>query len=276
MIYNQFSTKYNQTYLQNLLEFQCRASQFYCEGEYFVDFYPSFGTKPGGDTDFLVYGQAVGGWGTGIGSHTPLEHDKLEKSITFSNSYCGAKGHCPLDWVNVQWTKTLYTGHMSDPILRAHYEIRDPNYWAHRSFFWNTTFKTISDYYSYDREDWDWTKQMVWSNLYKIAPEESNPNQVQMLMQQPLAYELVKLEIEELQPKYCIVLTNREWWLPFGYYLNTKPIEYDKSLFGEIVSLEQYQSTIIIVTSRPRWGTGEVHAKHICDLLKSKNLISGN
>jgi hypothetical protein len=269
-IYNQFSDAYNKLYIENLLCFQSRAFQYYKSNEWFVNFYPSFGIKPIEKTDFLFIGQAVNGWGTGFNISSPFDKvEKLRESISYSNNYCAEKKHTPLDWVNIRWTKNLYNEHMNDPILRKSYPPSEAaNYWASKSFFWNVTFKTLCDYYTLGRNSWAWSGKMVWTNLYKIAPEDANPNNIHCCMQQPFASELIKFEINELKPKHCIVPTNLEWWLPFRFHLNTNILKYDMKEYPQIAAVEKYNNTLIIITNRPYVGNTDEFASQIIKTIK--------
>ena len=270
MAYLNLSDQYNNTYIENIITFQKRAYHYYNEDEWFVDFYPSIGVKEGESVPFLFIGQAVGGWSTGFMTKKNLDRtSKISESKALSNRYCYEKDHSPLDWVNVSWTKSLLNGHMSDPVMKKHYEYLTQNFYiAQKSFFWNVAFKVVSDFHGYSRDDWDWAKKMVWSNLYKIAPDSNNPNYAQMQMQQPLASELIKMELDEMAPRYCVVLTNIDWWLPFSYHLNTEKINYNKIHFSEIKAVEKYKDTLILVTTRPRIGNGEIHAQQILSFIQ--------
>ncbi len=258
-----FSAKYDELYAQNIIEFQKRTlGSGIQEGDY-VDFYPSLGSKAIQETEFLILGQAVNGWGSGFSLNQTIDQAKVAESIASSNCFRGSKGHSPLDWVNVQRTNSIYDEICIDEEARAFYS---GTYRTYRSFFWNVAYKLICDYYHIDRGSWEWSKKMVWSNLYKIAPHEANPNFEQQAFQQPIAAELIRQEIEELNPKFCIVLTNLAWWEPFQELLGTTTVSSD-NLPPDIVSLEKYRNTTIVVTTRPRFGNGEGHVKQILEVI---------
>jgi len=262
--YNKLSEDYDSLYIQNILEFQKRQLEINKEDNYYVDFYPSLGIKNSETTEFLVCGQAVNGWSSGFGLYEKIDQIKLLNSIKSSNKYLSEKNHTPIDWVNFQWSNSIYNDHCKEEIIRNFY---DGTYRAYRSFFWNVTYKLICDYYNIDRRSFNWSKKLVWSNLYKIAPEDANPNWFERELQQPLSSELLKKEIEELNPRFCVVLTNLDWWLPFRERIQTKIIEYDNSL-DEIVSLEYYFNTKIIVTNRPKVAKSDKFVEQILELIK--------
>lgn len=191
-IYNSLSNEYNALYLENILQFQMKALETLVASKhdnYYVVFYPSFGVISGERPDFLVYGQAVNGWNTGFSLSDLVTPEKVEESIAGSNSYLVELDHCPLDWVNVHWSNSTYNNAC-------------------------VTYKLICDFYGLERSSWKWSRKLVWSNLYKIAPEDKNPDWFDRNLQQPGSCKLVQKEIEELNPKYCIVLTNEKWWKP--------------------------------------------------------------
>lgn len=262
-LYNQFSKEYNTLYLENILQFQKQAQELNFGDKCFVDFYPSFGIKENETSDFLIYGQAVNGWGSGFNLSERVYDEKIKHSIQSSNEIPAESDHCPLDWVNVQWSNSSYLK-IQDDKLRTFYS---GSYRTHRSFFWNVTYKLICDYYNIDRNSWDWSKKLVWSNLYKIAPDKANPDYDERNMQQPLSSDLVRKEIEEVHPKYCIVLTNDYWWEPFRETLRTTILQ-KSSLLTEIVSYEKYNQTEIIVTNRPRMGDSDLFVNQILQLIK--------
>jgi hypothetical protein len=110
---------------------------------------------------------------------------------------------------------------------------------------------------------------MVWSNLYKVAPDGSNPNEIEKKMQEETSIKLLKKELDELKPKYCIVLTNKSWWLPFQEKLGFKNLSIPANL-SEIEIINKYNNTLILVTTRSRVGAGEIHVKQILELVKSQ------
>lgn len=234
---------------------------------WFVDFYPSLGIKPNETCDLLFYGQALNGWASGFDVFGSVDELKVRESITTSNKYFAKLNHSPLDWVNVRWSNSTFNSITVDEDAR-HFYTNGSNYRTFRSFFWKVIFKLTCDYYNLERESWDWAKKIAWSNLYKIAEDGANPNFFLREQQVINSVELVRKEIEELKPKYCIILTNFEWWQPFQKLIGTTPMPYDKT-FDSIVSVEQYYQTKLIITTRPRFGSGENHVKQILTLLRA-------
>lgn len=262
--YNTLSSDYDKLFIRNIEEFK---KQAYKNRKYAV-FYPSFGTPKGDKTEFLIYGQAVKGWGSVFNSSVELNKEQLlREAIDYSNDYYQERNHSPLDWVNVYWGKNYYRRFVT---TQAEKEFYPPvSYSLFRSFFWNVIYKLICRYYGLDENGLDWSKKLVWSNLYKIAPaERKNPNDEECLWQEKLSIDLVKKEIEEIRPKFCIVLTNDSWWQPFRASLKTEMLSYAKLKSGIVESIERYKDTKIIVTTRPFRGSSNKHVKEILELIK--------
>jgi hypothetical protein len=268
-IYNQLSDEYNELYFQNVSKFIDSIRENNPEPNYFVNFYPSFGIKKNEPCEFLIVGQAVNGWRSGCSTEEKLEAKSIvENAISASNSFFERDNHSPLDWVNIHWTKSLLASHREDDEKANFYNTGD--YVAYRSFFWKVTYKLINDYYKRDRESWDWSKKIVWSNLYKIAPEDSNPDEFQKNIQIDLSIKLLQKEIQELNPKYCIVITNKSWWEPFKKSICDVEFEIDETL-NEIEFHSKFMNTHIIVTTRPFLGNGDLHVQQLLELI-NKNV----
>jgi hypothetical protein len=263
--YNRLSKEYDSLYIKNINAYQKSKIANSSTDDYFVDFYPSLGIKETQQTDLLIYGQAVNGWNSGFNLSEVYEQNKLEASVFASNKYHYEQNHSPLDWVNARWSKSIFEDFCEDELSQEFYK---GTYFAYRSFFWNVAFKLVSDYYGFERSSWNWSKNLVWSNLYKIAPEDANPNLNERKLQEPGSINLVRKEIEEVNPKFCIVLTNLEWWLPFQVGLRTTNLISD-DIPDNIVSIEKYNNTNIIVTSRPRFANSDNFTAKILQIINS-------
>lgn len=263
--YNHFSEIYNSFYLENLKEFQKNIVELGNDETNFIHFYPSFGIRKKEHTDFIIYGQATNGWSSFFDSDKELNENSVIEGIMASNRFYVAKNFTPIDLVNVKWSNGIFDKLCKEDNRLA--EFYDQNrYRFYRSFFWNVVYKLISDYYSLDRESWDWSRKIIWSNLYKIAPDGKNPNYAERQSQLEKSVTLVLQEIKEASPKYCIILTNINWWKPFQELLNTKVLDIGKS--DIIQSVEQLNDTKIIVTNRPFIGSSEKYANEILALIK--------
>jgi len=260
--YNSLSADYNDLFSQNILEFK----KLTAKNRKYAVFYPSFGTRKNERVEFLIYGQAIKGWQPAFNSSEKINHEVLvKKAIAYSNEYYSKNAHSPLDWVNIYWTRTSYRRLTKEEKL---FYPRLPHS-IFRSFFWNVSYKLIDKYYNYDDESWDWSKKIVWSNLYKIAPAERiNPSNQERIWQEALSTRLIKQEIDEIKPKFCIVLTNDSWWKPFRTALKSEAIMPSRKGNDIIESIENYKGTKIIVTKRPFIGNSDKHVNEILKLIK--------
>ncbi|MBK9045622.1 MAG: hypothetical protein IPL74_02585 [Bacteroidetes bacterium] len=208
-LYNELSTSYDELFARNINEYISNSVNQENEDYDYNVFYPSFGVKRSEQCEFLIYGQACNDWQVKFNikeRNNLLNTQKLLlEAKTYSNGYFddGNDVHNPLDWINIYWSKKSYKESIQTLRKAQYYE--DFDYKAYSSFFWNVIYKTISDYHQFDRDKWHWSSKMVWSNLYKIAPPSGNPTNFEKSMQVKLSVQLVKLEIEEIKPKYCIV-----------------------------------------------------------------------
>lgn len=269
-VYNHLSEKYNEIFIDGIEEFYKKCIQEKMVDHEYYTFYPSFGVNKNEASEFLIVGQAVNGWDSGFYTGNKVIQSKmiLTKSIEASNCYCLEYNHTPLDWVNVKWSKSLFEEHMKDEIKnKFYYDAKNKFYSCSSSFFWNVTYKLICRYYGLDIHGWDWSRKMVWTNLFKIAPVSGNPDKKEQSFQLNFSIDLLKKEIEEINPKYCIVLTNLSWWESFGKGLKTRSLKVPENL-TEIVSFEKYNNTKIIVTNRPRNGPSDEYVSQILELIK--------
>ncbi len=266
-IYNQLSESYNELFFLLLNHFVSNCNTY--DSEYAV-FYPSFGVKEREPCDFLILGQAVKGWSSNFYSQDEKidVKNQLVDCIYQSNKFYEPDNHNPLDWVNVRWTKSTFNEEVEGKIDKKDFYLMSGDYFTYRSFFWKVTYRLINNYFGYDKSSWEWSKKMVYSNLYKIAPMDKNPIYEEKKLQEDYCIRLLKKELEELNPKYCIVMTNLEWWKPFQKGLNTKVLTIDNNLY-EVISFEEFNNTKIIVTTRPFIGDADVHVKQILTLIKN-------
>lgn len=261
--YNRLSHGYNDLYVENIRTFQLAMNMMCYDKINYIDFYPSFGVEQTDDVTFLVYGQAVNGWGSSFAGDEPITQEKVYKSMSFSNEMPHGIADCPLEWVNVMWSNESYRKIAGNKVLE---ELYADNYRANSSFFWNVVYKSINQYFNHPSDSGDWAKKMVWSNLYKISPDKANPSDAQQLAQMPISAMMVKKELEEIQPKFCLVLTGESWWKPFGNYIGSK-VTAKFAPNDELISHEKFGTTDIIVTRRPRTGDSGKYAKSINEIL---------
>lgn len=268
-MYHTFSDEYNKLFRENVLSFvkNRKESSLETEEDYCL-FYPSLSVPQNEQVDFLVYGQAVNGW---MGSaHENFNTQELKKLIEYSNHYFSDEEaqHCPLDFVNVRWSAAVYNGERDK--VKKYYNENSSQYWFSRSFFWRVVYKLVSDHYSYNRDTGNWSKKVVWSNLYKIAPARgANPDETEKAWQKETSLPLFKKELDELKPQNAILITNWSWAEPFVSYIGA--IANHESPSPPIVYAGKYGGSNILVTTRPFLGNGEKHVSSLLEIIgKSK------
>lgn len=250
-MYQELSSDYDAFYQAHLNAFGRRLKETYCDHTKYTDFYPSLGVKAGEPVEFILYGQSVGGWIKEHDYAIPVPSDRVVQSRAYSNRYHA--DHSPLDWVNVLWTKQ--SREQLDPAGKAFYKPFG-SYNPGRSPFWQLIVRVVQQHCGLPRASWAWTEKLVWSNLYKIAPQDGkawNPDPGQRILQRPEAVHLVEQEFKELRPRYCIVYTNDSWWAPFRKGLRTETLKVPKAGFVERV--ERWGDTRIVVVKRARVGS---------------------
>lgn len=84
---------------------------------------------------------------------------------------------------------------------------RQKQYNANNSAFWRTIKGITQKAYSIQN---GWTSKIAWSNLYKVSPHKSgNPTSKQERLQFKYCEEILKTEIETLQPQFVVFLTSK-------------------------------------------------------------------
>ena len=208
-------------------------------------FFPSCEANSKKDVEFLIYGQATNGWKP---KFTVKLHKKdlVREAIEYSNTTDKGE-YCPLDWVNKRWNEQS----------------------IHASFFWNVIYKLINQYYKYPDDSHDWCKHMIWSNLMKISPAKGgNPYGILWEFQFDGAKKLFLQELNEIHPKFVVILTNLDWAMDF---LDDKSIfTMDSKGQGKFIQAKGYYKNYskVIVTKRPFMGNSNQCVEEILNLIK--------
>lgn len=263
------SDKYDEAYQAHLVAFQQKFVSTFPDPEksHYTDFYPSIGIAEGKSVDLVVYGQAVGGWQKELDMRKEVPKRRVDVSRKFSNHHF--KGDSPIDWVNARWTPSELAKVKNAPQWK-YYKQKDSTYWANRSFFWQVTYKFLEAHLALEVDSWNWSKHLVWSNLYKIAPQTANPTEADRILQRPLSVDLVRLELQELKPRLCIVLTNYSWWSHFHRGLPTTSVKH--RAYPTVEAVERFEETTIIVVKRPRFGSAPQTVEDLLLLTKKLGL----
>jgi hypothetical protein len=147
--------------------------------------------------ELMWVGRAVNGWTKGW---NPMELRQPDNVAAFVETVCksvsGGSGNgqtCPMRWVSAFWGSK-------------------DGYNTNRSAFWRTVRRTVHELKIADVEQDNWPSHMVWSNLYKVAPEAGwNPNGKLAKVQREKCRELLLHEVSTLRPKRLVFATGSDW-----------------------------------------------------------------
>lgn len=79
-----------------------------------------------------------------------------------------------------------------------------------KSRFWNYSISLLKLMDGTKYNDNEWSKNIAWTNIYKISPQKGNPDEMLRSMQIPFCEEILKKEIDELKPKHILFITG-DW-----------------------------------------------------------------
>jgi hypothetical protein len=121
--------------------------------------------------------------------------------------------------------------------------------------------------------DENWSSKIAWSNLYKLAPyDEGNPTEVIKNIQLESCCEIIKTEIEILQPRIVVFFTSG-WEKNFLYYLNNNQHTHSAEKIhwnnGEFeINVYNVRNMIFIVSQHPQGKPEKEHIKTIVNIIK--------
>ena len=171
------------------------------------------------NSKIIIYGQAVNGWNC-------FDKDTVSDHIT------KIMDNNSLDWVVRDWgnSKAVY----------------DPN----KSQFWRVFRMTLADLFG--ENSIDVINKAVWSNLYKVSNSESrNPSTQLENIQREKAREIVKIELDLLNPDIAIFLTSSTWANTFLEHLGIEEKIFNNT-FDYVEFICKYKNTLIVVGPHPR------------------------
>lgn len=236
------SEKYNSTFSENAITFR---ENIKCEDQSLIEkkyalCYPIIGKEYLPNMDFLIIGRATNGWKPKF-RFNEFDESIIEQSIKFSQSE--NEGECALEWINRNWLKNQ----------------------IYRSSFWNVVYKLMI---KLGKTDENWTWNIAWSNLMKIAPASGgNPEGFEWEAQYEKSVDLFLMELNELNPKYVLMMTVFFFWAQ--YFLKRDGFEitriYDDKFVEAVVN---YENTKIIVTSRPERKPQEEFVESVVEHLQ--------
>ena len=147
----------------------------------------------------MVVGRAVNGWG---------------KSIDISSADAYANSACELfknenrftskdEWNMKNTNDNPYSEYTTKSGKTKKYYLSNSPFWSATRDIW---YKLSGE------EKSDWYEDIVWNNIYKVAPMEGgNPSTNLIYAQAPTCVELLKEEIKLLKPTHILLVIDKSW-----------------------------------------------------------------
>ena len=248
----QYNEDYKSLFLENLKIFikkiKTEENEKLIKKKYGLLF-PMLGKNFLSSPDLLVFGRATNGWETKFCISNKIDLDGLIKNSIDSSTEVGNK--CPLEWL---WNG--YNGYKGTTGKKEEYNFR-------KSSFWRVINKIVIE--KFNRTDKNWTHQIAWSNLYKIAPAEGgNPSNIECNCQFDNSEILFWKEIDLLSPKYILLITDKSW--VEDEFIKAKSL---KKISNDYVqAILNYKTSKIIVTCRPERKNEAEFVKNVLKYLK--------
>ena len=144
----------------------------------------------------LVIGRATNGW------REPFRADALMTSAgrgkATAKAFAGDGGEPdPMAWVSRQWSGPEFP------------------YKTGSSAFWRVVRSTVLALKLATPDDDRWPSSVAWTNLYKVAPNGANPPDSLANAQLPSCIDILRAEIDLLEPQRVLFLTGEAWAQPF-------------------------------------------------------------
>lgn len=170
-------------------------------------------TVDGKEFRFMLVGRAVNGWDEyRIRDEEYLTRENfIESSIMnlLNDKRSIIFGKDRFEWIDTNHVKVRNTARVGIDrgLVNGEYSLTRAQIWSYTKSIWDSL---------YGRETkWDerWFENIVWSNIYKIAPHNGdNPSDALQQKELEACKELLKQEIEYFKPTHIFLATAREYW----------------------------------------------------------------
>ena len=167
----------------------------------------------GKDFRFMLVGRAVNGWDEyRIGEEEYLTRENfIESSIMnlLNDKKAIVFGKDRFEWIDTNHGKARNTARagIDRGVVNGEYSLTRAQIWSYTKSIWDSL---------YGREtklDERWFENIVWSNIYKIAPHNGdNPSDELQQKELEACKELLKQEIEYFKPTHIFLATARGYW----------------------------------------------------------------
>ena len=193
------------------------------------------------DGELMVVGRAVNSFWR---YHFPEEFNSLDRATEFARNVVNDSNrttNCPMGWLNEAWAGEV-------------------KYKARRSTFWRGINAVMQGLAPSTANDENWASKLVWSNLYKVSPEEGgNPSNFVCDLQLSGCLELLQLELEYHEPSRVLFATGMGWAKPFlsalGFVAETDSQSAQVEAFGR-GKLRNGHELTFVVASHPQGKPG--------------------
>ncbi len=230
-----FTEKYNLLFTKNLEEF-ISSNGIEKNVEYTL-LYPDYGEDYFKKKKLMIVGRAASKWFVNFKPSDLINNnDKILEKV---NESINLRVSNRLVWAQKEWNGEV---------------IHENGRKLTKFRFWQVPFQIYKKLDGEAKSN-SWFQNVAWSNIYKITPNSRgvNPNKKEREIQvkNNMHIELLRNEIEFLQPEICLMMIDENWAKDIINILNLESTkkEFNKTKITHLIS--QYKSTTIIITSRP-------------------------
>ncbi len=234
---------------------ECKKSVYFQKDAHFVamqgEYYQENSRK------FMLIGRAPNGWESLNVNSKEEFGERAETQFRNTDRW---------NWIE-SVNGTLYSTHDRNiSNLSKRYCVDKKAYWAYTKKIWEQLPGKI-------HEDEIWQKNIVWSNLYKVSPKESdNPDWKSMQIQQGTCIEILRKELEIFEPTHILIITGFDWFEPFAgifsdvYDTGKRNVARGKNKNEVYVEgTAMYGTAKVVIACRPEWRDSVTYVKTITD-----------
>lgn len=192
----------------------------------------SFGNRPD-SVKLMVIGRCVNGW-------TPITEKNDEEF----------KKNAVTDIFDIGFHWLRDDGKAVDTYIRD--DGKECRYNINRSAFWRSIKKSLNLLAPYTCDELRWFENIVWSNLYPIAPKDRyNADYNMRCVQLKWSREILLKQIEFYKPKHILFITDWEDWFSAFADLFPSVEKVGDSTKDIIICKGMYGERKVVVTIRP-------------------------
>ncbi len=214
---------------------------------------------------YMMVGRAVNGWGESI---------RIDSKEIFSS--CAVKLFEDRNRFDSEW---CMQDKESNPYSEYYNEDKNKQskYYLSNSPFWETN-KRIFQGISGEKKA-DWFEDVVWNNIYKIAPKNyGNPSTNLIYTQALICVKILKEEIKLLRPTHVLLVIDRSWvsWtryknVMFDFMESFDNIVYFQNVVdGDIVQCAFTSNGVkVVIACRPETKNRDTYSDAVINAFKN-------